>query len=446
MCLHCSSKNGSTVLLPTIGARCRVNASRKRPRLSTSQLAFSRHFHVSPRKNKSDRHTNIAQLPHHLQLWPFVIVTRPRLICRKICAATVSLEATMAITRSKTAKKHITASYRQSRTACGTKRKTHSQVKSSKPKPSVASKREKNTTSRTSHHKLLKLNNDGPHQSLQHRSGNNPAARAQQDNTEQHTTDTSGFFKLPLELRDMVYHEIWNTQEYPWVERFQRKSKIWIYYDEERLLRGKSPVWLLTNKQIFVEGMKQFELRSYIYIGPTRSLYSYAVSIKNPLVFATSGPLPPCTARWLHLQRMDFKQWGVGLKKDRNEFRFLKSDTHWIQRLAETLGGLNKVEKLTFQIDHPASTRRILDISTVKFDLSPLQSLVAACPRLKILIIDVKHTYAQPWSAAYTRLGNEITALAKNTLGVSMKVSTQETLRHERLFSVVHLMHTYEKQ
>ena len=294
--------------------------------------------------------------------------------------------------------------------------------------------------------KLRKPNNDGPQPPLQQRSDNNPAAGAQQDNTEQHTTATSGFFKIPLELRDTVYHEIWKTQGFPWVERFQRKSKIEVYYDEERLVRGKRPVWLLTCKQIFAEGITQFELKSDMYIGPTRSLYSYAVLIKKPPVFATSGPLSPCTTRTLHLQRMEFKQWGVGLKKDRDEFRFLKADTHWIQCLAEMLGGSNKIEKLTFQIDHPASTRRILDISTVNFDLSPLQSLMAACSRLRILVIDIRHIYAQHRSAACTHLGNKIMALAKNALGISMKVSTQEILRREWLFNVVHLVHTFEKQ
>jgi len=77
LCLLCFSRNSSIVLLRTIGAHCRVNASRKRPRLWTSQLAFSSHFYASPHKNKSDRHTNTDQLPHHLRLWPFINRNRP---------------------------------------------------------------------------------------------------------------------------------------------------------------------------------------------------------------------------------------------------------------------------------------------------------------------------------------------------------------------------------
>ncbi|KAH3905068.1 hypothetical protein HBI56_230520 [Parastagonospora nodorum] len=78
------------------------------------------------------------------------------------------------------------------------------------------------------------------------------------------TNNTALFFQLPRELRDMVYQFLWLDAQIH--QRYKKKHFIVTYGDQgglglEDTSQGKAP-WLLTNKQMMLEGLAEFHRRA----------------------------------------------------------------------------------------------------------------------------------------------------------------------------------------
>ena len=116
------------------------------------------------------------------------------------------------------------------------------------------------------------------------------------------------FFDLPLELRNMVYHELWECT--PWIEVADKglENPMYAYhtsacYDMEE--QSRMPLWLLTNKQMLNEAVDEFQLTarwnvpldqedSFTYephvLSPLDARYLRVVFFPHAAMFAGEGP------------------------------------------------------------------------------------------------------------------------------------------------------------
>ena len=111
---------------------------------------------------------------------------------------------------------------------------------------------------------------------------------------------TLDFFGLPIELRDMVYDQLWRSKTRVTAHHKSTATGIWVGYDvtvfDESELDLESatqgpywvwsrdwhsrysvglPMWLLTNKQFLDEGMQQFRLKAHFKLWFVAPCYAH---------------------------------------------------------------------------------------------------------------------------------------------------------------------------
>ncbi|KAF2877822.1 hypothetical protein BDV95DRAFT_613513 [Massariosphaeria phaeospora] len=141
-----------------------------------------------------------------------------------------------------------------------------------------------------------------------------PAKRGKAATAKKHplaTTQSSPFFVLPRELRDMVYHEIWRTTTPIYVE-FNGISFV-VEYDASEATSAtgatsRKPaqtsqfLWILSNKQLAQEAMAQFE-RDSTWTVVDLGDYEPTAPTKRPQFTAERPSLTPWRAKALKVPR-----------------------------------------------------------------------------------------------------------------------------------------------
>ncbi|KAF2255350.1 hypothetical protein BU26DRAFT_154322 [Trematosphaeria pertusa] len=214
--------------------------------------------------------------------------------------------------------------------------------------------------------------------------------------------DQSPFFKLPLELRNMVYHELWQAtprirvDSNPSVRR-DRTVAYLIYDGASREEGGFSwssvrggwtlPLWLRTSKAFLDEGVAQLRLKGYWHLD---FLFSREFAFARP----RGLPLFPTTA--LTIEDVALRQ--VMPTQSKNQFTLFPADAAWLLQLSRLPCLAKNLKKLRFQarFSLSRSSHPVLP-QDIELDLSPLYPLATALEQLHTLEV-VIGDYLVDWN------------------------------------------------
>jgi hypothetical protein len=213
-----------------------------------------------------------------------------------------------------------------------------------------------------------------------------------------HVDVASGLFKLPRELRDMIYNYVWNDtgairQHYKGrVYKVSYRRPFWETAQHLFARRGNAQ-WLLINKQVMYEGLLQLLREATWHINST----DYSRFLRRTETFKTSRmtadflpKLAPADTRVVHLDARDSGnglQWIFGYNFRRNKFR------DYGGHIATILDGNtpeSRLETIVLRLGvSPVNTKHCSGVGPVSFDLSALDQL-SGCSQLKKFRVHVR--------------------------------------------------------
>jgi hypothetical protein len=215
---------------------------------------------------------------------------------------------------------------------------------------------------------------------------------------------SSGFFGLPLEIRNAIYDLLWIDQKTIVVAQRHSKLDITAHFQStgcgkrfgrNRFLKENDkqlPMWLLVNKLSLREATAQFTRNSHFILRPlpTSKLYR---------------PLPPTTimlpglARSISLPDMSLQSPTMPIrgrflpnngKVQSITIPFSSGDSTWLENLADYLHKQNRVERLHLALQYPVLSFTYRP-QQVKVDLAPIQRLLEVLENLQTIEVEFYH-------------------------------------------------------
>jgi hypothetical protein len=247
-----------------------------------------------------------------------------------------------------------------------------------------------------------------------------PRAAVAVDIDARRTELTFDFFALPRQLRDMVYHYLWESAPRVAAYHYATNSGILAHYDGfildedhldtwEKLQRTSRPdyswrpnqndglpSWLRSNKSILKEGMAQFTRYAHWNLWPVCSWFQYhgyATTRKTIMALDEARSISiwrmPLRVQVCPRPRPRPRPSTVSLCHSTVYAGFCRADSLWIENLADFLRGDNKLGTLRLAFGYPYhpyvfSTVPSLKVE-IRIDLEPLRKMISAQTHLQTL-------------------------------------------------------------
>jgi hypothetical protein len=224
----------------------------------------------------------------------------------------------------------------------------------------------------------------------------------------------TGFFDLPRELRDEIYHHLWQVRPIVLISTTEPGLRTLAYYDRKYLEEDVywfhdvgPPEWLCTNKQIQEEGFDRSRRKGLWAIHMThdqRLSYTFTKRFLQRSMLMHS-----CRAHHLHLS--------FGGYPSRYITNLPTHERQWLMNLMTNICRDNDWRTFRVALDPYI----IFGNETITWDLSYLHTHLVAFPHLGKLIFEVKYlTKCSNVADVTEKIYEEVRKLANITLGPSL--------------------------